>query len=83
MFTTKPTTVTGVFQAAIADVKLIQEAQLAKGTKLVKDQEIREQKFNKETTINNALREETVKEGNLASTAIDNFAKLFGMKDAT
>ena len=78
----KPTTVTAVFEAAIADVKVIQEKQNAKSIRLKEEQDIRQKEFDTKTKINTAFQADAAKESALAGNAIDNFATLFGIKRA-
>ncbi len=92
IFSKKPTTVSGIFEAAIADVKIVQDKQTAiakklageqtaRATKLDEERKALEDKFKAESAVNADAKSTADKEVEMAGTVVSNFANLFGIKD--
>lgn len=93
IFSNKPTTVAGVFEAAVADVKAISVKQLAASAKLTEEQASRKEvfeakrlelevKFKDESTINTDKKSAADLEVAQAEKVVSKFAELFGIDEA-
>lgn len=91
LFTKKPTTVSAVFEKAVADVRVIQTAQDAEAAKLEQEQKERAEKLDKEkaaleatfkteSTTNAEAKATADKESEMAGKVITKFSELFGIE---
>ena len=93
IFSNKPTTVAGVFEAAVADVKAISVKQLAASAKLTEEQASRKEvfeakrleleiKFKDESAVNTDKKSAANLEVAQAEKVVSKFAELFGIDEA-